>query len=161
MRKGFYNLFIFGLCLMTWLFLRESFSLLDVSVGAGLAVLAWLFNEKILHHNLVDPHRQMHPLVLPRFFLHLFVQIYIAGFVTIGKIISGNIHPGIVEIETDLDNDLYRCFLANSITLTPGTVTVDKEGGKLKVLWLDCVTRDPKIAGDRIKGRFEDILREG
>ena len=35
------------------------------------------------------------------------------------------IHPGIVKVNTKLKTDMALTFLANSITLTPGTLTVD------------------------------------
>ena len=35
------------------------------------------------------------------------------------------IHPGIVRVKTGIQSELGRTFLANSITLTPGTLTVD------------------------------------
>jgi len=41
------------------------------------------------------------------------------------RVISGNIRPGIVRISPGLKTDLGVLMLANSITLTPGTLTVD------------------------------------
>jgi multicomponent Na+:H+ antiporter subunit E len=98
---------------------------------------------------------------LIKYGVFLIVHIYLAGFSTISKIISGKINPDIVEIETTIEDNLYICILANSITLTPGTVTIDKEGRKLKVLWIDCVTKDSKEAGEMIKGKFEKFLLKG
>jgi multisubunit Na+/H+ antiporter MnhE subunit len=42
--------------------------------------------------------------------------------------------------------------------MTPGTVTIDIDGGKLKVLWLNCVTTDSHEAGELIKGKLERKL---
>ena len=39
-----------------------------------------------------------------------------------------DIHPGIVEIKTRLQSPIGRLALANSITLTPGTLVVDMRG---------------------------------
>lgn len=41
------------------------------------------------------------------------------------RVITGNINPGIVKFNPRLKTDLGRMMLANSITLTPGTLTVD------------------------------------
>lgn len=43
------------------------------------------------------------------------------------------ISPTLVEFKTKLKTDLDKVFLANSITLTPGTLTVDLEGDKFLV----------------------------
>ena len=160
-KKMLFNGFILLICLFTWLILIDKVTPLLILVGLSLAVLALWFNNSILHHDFEADHIQLHPFILPRYFFHLMVQIYIAGFQTIVKIINGRINPDIIEIETDLENDFYICLLANSITLTPGTVTIDKDHNKLLILWLDCETKNNLIAGDLIKGKFEQILRKG
>lgn len=45
--------------------------------------------------------------------------------------------PTLVRFRTDLKTDFGRFLLANSITLTPGTITVSVEGDKLTVHCLD------------------------
>ncbi len=41
------------------------------------------------------------------------------------RVITGKIRPGIVRVPVELDNDAQYTILSNSITLTPGTLTVD------------------------------------
>jgi multicomponent Na+:H+ antiporter subunit E len=41
------------------------------------------------------------------------------------RVITGEINPGIVKFNPHLKTDMGRMMLANSITLTPGTLTVD------------------------------------
>ena len=97
-----------------------------------------------------------------RFFVFvvvLIIQIYKSGFAAIGKILRGKLNTSVISISTDIQDDLIISFLANAITLTPGTVTIDKEGNNLKVLWLDPVTDDAKIAGGIIKGKYEKIFK--
>ena len=48
-----------------------------------------------------------------------------ANFDVVWRIITGKINPGIVEISPKLKTDFGTTLLANSITLTPGTLTVD------------------------------------
>lgn len=70
------------------------------------------------------------------------------------------IRPGIVKIRTALQSTTARILLANAITLTPGTLTVELvDGGWLYVHWLNVRTTDPDQAGMRIAERFERILR--
>jgi len=70
------------------------------------------------------------------------------------------INPGIVKVKTKLKNDTAITFLANSITLTPGTlsVDVDKEKGYIYVHWIDVTSQDVKKATEIIAKRFERIL---
>lgn len=48
------------------------------------------------------------------------------------------IRPGVVEVKTRLTSNLGRLVLANSITLTPGTLSVDVQGDTILVHWIDC-----------------------
>ena len=63
--------------------------------------------------------------------------------------------PVLVRFHTDLKSDLARVILANSITLTPGTITVTIEGDELTVHCLD------KSLAEGLKNSiFEQQLRE-
>jgi len=72
------------------------------------------------------------------------------------------IRPGIVKIRTSLRSETGLTFLANSITLTPGTMTidVDRERGFLYIHWINVRHTDVEKATQDIAGRFEPILRK-
>ena len=66
------------------------------------------------------------------------------------------IRPGIVKVKSKLTGAAARTILANSITLTPGTLTVDiTDEGILYVHWIDVKSQEIEDATDRIIGRFE------
>jgi multicomponent Na+:H+ antiporter subunit E len=67
------------------------------------------------------------------------------------------VEPQMVEFETKLEKELSKFVLANSITLTPGTVTVRVEGSRFLVHALtDKVARDiPGVMEKRIANIFE------
>ena len=71
------------------------------------------------------------------------------------------INPGIVKVKTSLKSDTALTFLANSITLTPGTLSVDidQKQGFLYVHWIDVKHKDVEKASTLIIQRFERILR--
>jgi len=71
------------------------------------------------------------------------------------------INPGIVKVKTSLKSDTALTFLANSITLTPGTLSVDidEQAGILYVHWIDVRDKDIEKATRLIVHRFERILR--
>jgi len=70
------------------------------------------------------------------------------------------ISPGIVKVRTTLKSDTALTFLANSITLTPGTmsVDVDRASGILYIHWIDVRTQETEEATRMIVERFEKIL---
>lgn len=70
-----------------------------------------------------------------------------------------NIKPAIVEIKTELKSPIGRLALANTITLTPGTLVVDIKGDSLFIHWINISTTDPVEATEAIAGRFEKYLK--
>jgi multicomponent Na+:H+ antiporter subunit E len=72
------------------------------------------------------------------------------------------IKPGIVKVKTRLKSDTGLTFLANSITLTPGTMSVDidRENGYLYIHWINVKSADVEKATEIIVSRFEKILEK-
>jgi len=70
------------------------------------------------------------------------------------------IKPGIVKIKLELQSEFARAMLANSITMTPGTITVDIVGDDLFVHWIYVSSEDPEQYSRKITGRFEKYIKK-
>ena len=68
------------------------------------------------------------------------------------------INPGIVEVKTHLQSDIGKMLLANAITLTPGTLTVDILGDRMFIHWIDVTSTDIDEATRAIVSKFEKFL---
>jgi multicomponent Na+:H+ antiporter subunit E len=68
------------------------------------------------------------------------------------------INPGIVKVETRLKSPLGRLLLANSITLTPGTITVESQGTTLFIHWISVEGEGLEERTRRIVSNFEKYL---
>ena len=68
------------------------------------------------------------------------------------------IKPGIVKVETRLQTPLGRLLLANSITLTPGTITVESQGTTLFIHWISVEGEGLEERTRRIVSNFEKYL---
>lgn len=104
--------------------------------------------------------------LLPFYFIrYLFVFLLAlvrANFDVARRVISPrlDIKPAIVKVHTELESDLGRMWLANSITLTPGTLSVDVEGDTLQVHWIDVSPGTDLVHATRqIASNFEKSLR--
>ena len=80
------------------------------------------------------------------------------------RVITGRINPAILKINPKLDRDLAITMLANSITLTPGTlsVDVDPETNELYVHWINVkpeVLKDMPRDYHPICSSFPDLAR--
>ena len=146
-----------------WLLLTWSFDVQGLIAGAVLAVLFSLVLAGLLPQRverLFSPVRWFWAIA---HLLSLMLWIIVANFDVFYRVIHPNlpIRPGIVKVKTSLKTDEGKTFLANSITLTPGTLTIDVIDDWLYVHWInvhenledtEAITRD-------IAGRFEVTLR--
>ena len=70
------------------------------------------------------------------------------------------IRPGIVKIKSVLITDTGRSVLANSITLTPGTLTIDvTDDGIFYIHWLNVLSTDEEEAAAHVLRRFEWFIQ--
>lgn len=154
---------IFTVCMITWLVLTWSVITISLLVGVIVSLFVsfytWdMFNPRFSTAKIVS--RSM--AFVEYFFVFLWeclkANIDVAYRVSHPSV---PVHPGIVKVKTSLKSDLGLTFLANSITLTPGTMTVDidKENGIIYIHWIEVKEKDIRKATDRICGRFESILR--
>ena len=68
------------------------------------------------------------------------------------------LNPGIVKVRTKLKTAMGRMLLVNSITLTPGTLTVEMDGEWLYIHWVSVDSPDIEVATAGIVGGFERYL---
>ena len=68
------------------------------------------------------------------------------------------IRPGIVKVKTNLKTNIGKTTLANSITMTPGTLTVDIVNNYLYIHWIYVQSTDPEKYTEKISGRFERYI---
>lgn len=104
------------------------------------------------------------PVVIYNYLLYLGVFLYelLKANINVMRYVYSpriDIHPGIVEIKTSLESPIGRLALANSITLTPGTLVVDMQGDSLFIHWINVSATDPVAATQEIAGRFEKYLK--
>ncbi len=69
------------------------------------------------------------------------------------------LNPGIVRVKTKMTSDIGKMAVANSITLTPGTLTLEVDGDHLFIHWIDVQSTDLEEASRLIPGVFEPCLK--
>jgi multicomponent Na+:H+ antiporter subunit E len=82
---------------------------------------------------------------LSLYFTHLIIDILLSGIDVARRVMRKQlvISPGIVQVETPLSNDDEIALNANSITLTPGTITIDtQKTAKGSIFWVHCISQE-------------------
>ncbi len=70
-----------------------------------------------------------------------------------------NVNSAIVSCRTQLKSELAKSILANSITLTPGTLSVDIDGDRLFIHCIDVKSTDEDDVYKNIVKPFEDKIK--
>ena len=94
-------------------------------------------------------------------YVPLFIwQLLLANLDVARRVVSPKIplNPGFVKIKTNLEGDFAKLTLANSITLTPGTLSVDVNGDDIYVHTVDVKGKTPEENKAIISGTFEKLL---
>lgn len=156
--------------LVFWVIVSGSLHWQNILVGSSVAIIISWF----MYENLTDDLRcegNLFKKILKLSLVHIPQYIFIMAFqliesnVRVAKhALFMDIDPGIIKIKTDLQSDTGTTLLANSITLTPGTLTIDLDKKldktNLYVHWIHMETLNSEKAGDEIKGDVERWLKK-
>ncbi len=158
------RLITFFVCLLLWLLLSFSLDWQHILIGLLVSFLAAatigdMFTEKA--RKWLDLHRYGWFL----YYLVVFGWECIKSNIDVACRVLNPwlpINPGIVKVKTILKSETGLTFLANFITLTPGTFTVDidREKGFIYIHWIDVKTQNTEEASEIIVRKFERILKE-
>jgi multicomponent Na+:H+ antiporter subunit E len=148
--------------LLTW-----SLDSQELIAGAVVSLLVALFSSRFFIHKNArwfwNPVKFLNALA---FWLCIFPVELVKANVDMAKRCYGgckDVNPGIVKIPVNLKSVYGQAALANAITLTPGTITMDiaEQDGQTYyyVHWIDAKLPGGEEAGEVIKGRLERGLR--
>jgi len=157
--KGFVWLLIVTFVL--WLALSSKLNRPELICGGVVCLIISLFGAHIYSKLGLPPLNLKGILFSLIYIIVLFWEIIKANFDVAYRIIHPRmpIKPGIVVIKTSLKSDIAKMILANSITLTPGTFTLDVIGDELLIHWINVKTENIDEATSLIGHRFEKYLR--
>ncbi|HHN47179.1 MAG TPA: Na+/H+ antiporter subunit E [Planctomycetes bacterium] len=159
----------FIISFIVWLLLVGPYSFArgwDVqALVAGLvvaAIIALFFGGRIYERaggRAIDPRRWFWLLCYMPFFLYHVIRANLqVAYLVLHPDLP--IRPGIVCIKSSLRSTSALAALANSITLTPGTLSIDaREDGTIYVHWLVVTEEDDEKAAREIAGRFEWFIK--
>lgn len=159
------------LCMAFWLLITWSVAPEELIAGALVSVAVSLFSARFfIHENafwFLNPAK-------------FFVGVFYCAIIFPWELLKANwdmakralspkmkINPGIVRVPVSLQSDYGQALLADSITLTPGTITMNVEdtttpGGDRAyffIHWIDVTELNRVKAGEIIKGTMEKWVR--
>lgn len=131
---------MFVLYFLLWVVLNGKWTLEIGAFGLVFAALAYAFSCKFLGYSPgLDAALLRHVVSALRYVATLIAEIVKANFAVMGMILRRNVEPEpqLVRFDVNLKRSRHLVALADSITLTPGTITVDLQDNHYLVHCLD------------------------
>jgi multicomponent Na+:H+ antiporter subunit E len=150
------KVYTFFIMMGFWILLSGKFDLFHLTLGVISSALVSFLSADLFMYN---PQSRSHFITGIRFLLYLpwlLYQILLSTlhvtFLALHPKMKGLIDPTIVTFKTNLKTDIAKVALANSITLTPGTITIRIEG---QIFYVHAISRK---AAAGLPGEMEDRL---
>lgn len=136
-----------------WMLFSGKFDAFHLSLGVICCTLVAYLSHDLLFANARAGDMRV---VSARFIAYipwLIYQIVLANLHVAGLVLRRKmpINPHVMKFKTKLETDISAVTLANSITLTPGTITMDIQDG---VFYIHAI--DQQVADDLNTGEMED-----
>lgn len=161
MKKLKSRIIIFFMLFVIWILITGTESQ-ELILGLFSAVLiTFVFSQKadIFEDIKLNPRSVYYALI---YIFIFFYELIKSNIDVAGRVIKPElpINPGIVKVKTKLKSKLGRIILANSITLTPGTLTVETRDNDFYIHWIDVSGENIEEVTDQIVNKFEKYLEE-
>ena len=153
---------LFFVSLIFWLLFTFELTIANIVTGIVASIItSAIFGKYFITHGskLLQPHRY--------FWFVTYILIFIweclkANLDVAYRVLhpAMPIKPGIIKVKTNLKTDIAKTTLANSITMTPGTITVDIIDDIIYVHWIYISTDDPEEYSEKVSGRFEKYIKK-
>lgn len=166
LKKLFAFISTFVFCFIVWIALTLTFNLQEIIGGLIVSFIVSLISSQFFIHEkalyLFNP--------VKIFWLIAYIPIFIKELIKANIDVAKRslnpklpLNPGIVKVPTGMTSEYGLAMLCNSITLTPGTITMDvvEEDNRnyIYIHWIDVQSKEPEEAGDMIKGSLESGVR--
>lgn len=151
---------LFATLFVFWLLLNGSLAPDVLAIGvvvAGAIVLLFSGSLSVLSGHRLTPDA----LIATLRFVGLFLRELVRANIAMAALVLNPrlpVAPALVRVHTRLTDPVARLLLANAISLTPGTLTVEIAGEWLYVHWVVAPTTDAQVATRAIAAGFERHL---
>ena len=143
---------------LAWIIFNGNITLEIVIFGVVIAAAMLAFMCKFMDYSMKkEKNVYKKSIAFLEYVVILLREIIKANLAIIPRILTveEEMEPVIVTFRTSLKSDFTRMLLANSITLTPGTITVSLEGDEYTIHCLDT-----SLATDLENSVFEEALKK-
>lgn len=150
MRILYWSVLLFAL----WLVLTANLQITNIILGAGISFGIALIYSKLFTHKDFE---MINPFWFVVYLLVLVKNLIISNLQIAKRVLSPDmkLSPAIVAVKTELTSDWKKLLLANSVTLTPGTLTLDIQED---ILYIHVIEYNETSQKEKITQEFERVI---
>jgi multicomponent Na+:H+ antiporter subunit E len=151
-------LILFFILYLHWILLSGKFDAFHLSLGViSCALVTFMSHDLFIERKKLSPKIIVESIRFIKYIPWLLYQIVLSNIHVASLVLSPRmpIDPKIIRYKTKLKTDIALVTFANSITLTPGTITADISDGEYIVHALS-----KKVADDLMTGEMEDKVAQ-
>ena len=149
--------------MIVWIIFSGKITVDVLIIGSAASLLVTLFFSDMLFrevHRELPWYHYLRKLLLLLLFIPVFFYEAITAALKVSKHVfekDPSFNPGIVKVKTELTDITGLSLLANLITLTPGTLTLDYDRSEKAyyIHWIDVETVEEAEMKKKIIARFE------
>lgn len=147
--------------LVLWFLFNFNFQIETIVFGTIISLLMTIFAANVLYD---ENGFRFQRIKIPYLVLYIFVvffEIFKSAFKYILSIMKRDYEAVVFVMNLDVEDPIEVGMIANSITLTPGTVTIDVNGSDITVMAI-AKKGTPAVELEKpIRERFEKLLKKG
>lgn len=141
-----------------WLLLTMELTLFNVFLGLVIAIGLSHLSQKYSASKKEELYQLPRLWDLLHFLMHVLLEIYIASVIHIYRILKKDQNPTLFTLKLDIEDPLIITLIANAITMTPGTITIDAEDNTLTILTIRDKPGDIEKIEALVKEKLEPIF---
>ncbi len=155
-----YKLFLF--LMVFWFLLALNFRIETIIAGIFICGVVTAASYNVLYD---DDGYLYHSIKIRTIIVYvgfLFVEIFKASIFYVFNLVAHHYEPVVFDVKLDLDDPVLLGIIANSITLTPGTITIDSDSKthRITVLTLAKPGETAEELEAKVKNKFERLLKQ-
>jgi multicomponent Na+:H+ antiporter subunit E len=144
-----------------WLLLNGDAGQRTLLTGVAAVFVTLAFYRRFLMYFNLEPILAMRFFSVARFAMRVVVDIFASAWHHMKRVIKGKASPELFELTLSIKEPFMIALIANAITLTPGSMTVEVNGSKLLVLAFIDGEEEIEAFRTQIFNRYESVLKGG
>ena len=143
---------------LLWMLLNFNLNLITIIFGILVSILVSFLTYGILYDESGFVYRGIKIHFLFMYIFVLIGMIFKSAFLFIINMFKSDYVPIVFRIVLNLDDPIKVAIIANTITLTPGTITIDIEDNAIVVMVLAKKDTPPKLLEKQIRDKYEKLF---